>query len=190
MTFCEHQSALRKNASPQVQQPAAPDISAHRNAWCHQPGKQATYCPCRAKTLSIQIGFTEGIEYSPLLGVPPMVIVDGVEHVVLNVPAEAAEHHAHIQPWHYHACNILVNVAQHGAIGPSQPGEVVQVPGVTCVGTVAGLLQRGPIRSKCCSVPQQLAMLQWQRDDAANTWKLFRKREKKSSQCSMEQEMS
>lgn len=70
-----------------------------------------------------------------------MVVVDGVEHVVLDVPAEAAEHHAHIQPWHHHACNILVNVAQHGAIGSPQPGEVVQVPAVARIGTVAGVLQ-------------------------------------------------
>lgn len=41
---------------------------------------------------------------SPLLGRAPVVVVDAVEHVVLHVPAEGGEAHAHVHPRHRHAC--------------------------------------------------------------------------------------
>ena len=54
-----------------------------------------------------------------------MQVVNGVTPVVLNVPTETGEAHAHIAPGHLHARNVSVDVAQHGLF---QAGKVVQVP--------------------------------------------------------------
>lgn len=55
----------------------------------------------------------------------PMEIVDGVAPVILNMPAEAREAHAHISPGHLHPRYISVHVTQHRPLGI---GKVVQVP--------------------------------------------------------------
>jgi hypothetical protein len=53
---------------------------------------------------------------APLLGRPPVVVVDGVEHVVLHVPAEGGEAHAHIHPGHRHACAAGSKGAGEGSL--------------------------------------------------------------------------
>ena len=55
----------------------------------------------------------------------PVQVVDGVAPVVLNVPAEAGEAHAHVRPRHLHPGDVCVHVAQHR---PLDVREVVQVP--------------------------------------------------------------
>ena len=55
----------------------------------------------------------------------PVEVVDGVAPVVLDVPAEGGEAHAHIQPGQLHATDVGCNVSQHGGI---QHRHVVQVP--------------------------------------------------------------
>lgn len=42
-----------------------------------------------------------------------MQVVDGVAPVVLNVPAERREAHAHIEPWQGHAADICGDVGKH-----------------------------------------------------------------------------
>ena len=51
----------------------------------------------------------------------------GVEHVVLDVPAERGEHHAHVQPGQGDPRDVIVQVLQEAA---GEAGQVVQVPGV------------------------------------------------------------
>ena len=53
--------------------------------------------------------------------------------MVLNVPAEAAEAHAHVRPGDLHARDVPVHVAQDG---PPGVGEVVEVPARIGVVTV------------------------------------------------------
>ncbi len=65
-----------------------------------------------------------------------MVVVDGVEHVVLNVPAEAGEHHADVHPGHHHARDVFLNVAKHRAICAVQLWQIVQVPAVLSIRAV------------------------------------------------------
>ncbi len=66
------------------------------------------------------------IGLSPLLGRAPVVVVDGVEHVVLHVPAEGGEGHAHVHPRNSHACKSL-NVYQQE--GPEERTVQVQRAG-------------------------------------------------------------
>lgn len=67
-------------------------------------------------------GFSEGLLKEvpcrawhpiPLLGTAPVMVVDGIEHVILDVPAEAGEHHANVHPRHDHPRNVLLYVTQH-----------------------------------------------------------------------------
>lgn len=41
-----------------------------------------------------------------------MQIVNGIAPVVLNVPAETGEAHAHVAPGHFHPRDVSINVAQ------------------------------------------------------------------------------
>lgn len=43
----------------------------------------------------------------------PMQIVDGIAPVVLNVPAERGEAHAHVEPRQSHATDISSDMGQH-----------------------------------------------------------------------------
>ena len=70
-----------------------------------------------------------------------MVVVHGVEHVILDMPAKAGEHHANVHPRHNHAGNVLLDVTKHRAVGAVQFGQVVQVPAMFCIGAVTGPLQ-------------------------------------------------
>lgn len=57
--------------------------------------------------------------------VSPVQEVDGVTPVVLDVPAERGEAHAHVEPGHLHAGDVHVDVGEHGLL---QDRHVVQVP--------------------------------------------------------------
>lgn len=54
-----------------------------------------------------------------------MKVIDRIAPVVLNVPTEARETHAHVSPGHLHPGYISVYVAQHR---PLDVGDVVEVP--------------------------------------------------------------
>lgn len=54
-----------------------------------------------------------------------MKIVYGVAPVVLDVPAERGEAHAHVQPGDLHPTDVSCNVSQHGGI---EDWHVVQIP--------------------------------------------------------------
>ena len=56
----------------------------------------------------------------------PVQEVDGVAPVVLDVPAEGGEAHAHIEPGHLHARDIHVYVGKDRLL---QDWHVIQVPG-------------------------------------------------------------
>lgn len=51
--------------------------------------------------------------------------VDGVAPVVLDVPAEGGETHAHIEPGHLHTRDVHIDVSEHRLL---QHRHVVQVP--------------------------------------------------------------
>ena len=55
----------------------------------------------------------------------PVQVVDGVAPVVLVVPAEGGEAHAHVHPGHLHAGDVGLDVRQDRVV---QHGDVVQVP--------------------------------------------------------------
>lgn len=57
--------------------------------------------------------------------ISPVQEVDGVTPVVLDVPAERGETHAHIKPGYLHARDIHIDVGEHGLL---QHRHVVQVP--------------------------------------------------------------
>lgn len=63
----------------------------------------------------------------------------GVEHVVLDVPAEGGEHHAHVEPGQRHPGDVVVQVLQQAA---AQLGQVVQVPGVLRVLALRFVVQK------------------------------------------------
>eukprot|EP00976_Prorocentrum_cordatum_P039073 794779-Prorocentrum_minimum.AAC.4 len=77
----------------------------------------------------------------PSLGLAPVAVVDGVEHVVLHVPAEGGEEHAHIHPRDHNPGDVhvradgvraLLHGAPHvpqerGVVAPAER-DVVQVP--------------------------------------------------------------
>lgn len=54
-----------------------------------------------------------------------MQIVDGIAPMVLNVPAEGGEAHAHIKPWELHPTDVRCDMSQHRCI---QNWHVVEVP--------------------------------------------------------------
>lgn len=54
-----------------------------------------------------------------------MQIVNGIAPVVLNVPAETGEAHAHVAPGHFHPRDVSINVAQDRLL---QHRQVIQVP--------------------------------------------------------------
>ncbi len=54
-----------------------------------------------------------------------MQVVDGVAPVVLDVPAEGREAHAHVEPGQLHAADVPADVRQHRLL---QHRHVVQVP--------------------------------------------------------------
>lgn len=55
----------------------------------------------------------------------PVQVVYGIAPVILNVPAERGEAHAHVKPWQCHPANVGRHVSQHGTI---HHGQVVEVP--------------------------------------------------------------
>ena len=57
--------------------------------------------------------------------VSPVQEVDGVAPVVLNVPAERGETHAHIKPGYLHARDVHIDVGEHRLL---QHWHVVEVP--------------------------------------------------------------
>ena len=73
--------------------------------------------------------------------------VDGVAPVVLDVPAEGGEAHAHVQPGQLHAADVGRDVGQHRGV---QHGHVVQVPAAGEVGLRGGTHGSG-LRTACGS---------------------------------------
>lgn len=41
------------------------------------------------------------------------MVVDGIEHVILDMPAEAGEHHANVHPRDNYPRDILLYMTQH-----------------------------------------------------------------------------
>lgn len=54
-----------------------------------------------------------------------MQVVDGVAPVVLDVPAEGGEAHAHVQPGQFHAADVGSDVREDGLL---HHRHVVQIP--------------------------------------------------------------
>ena len=64
-------------------------------------------------------------EVSPGFRLPPVEVIDRGRPVVLGVPAEGGEAHAHVEPRDLHSGNVHVTGAQDRV---GQHGQVVQVP--------------------------------------------------------------
>lgn len=61
----------------------------------------------------------------PSFGLAPMQIIDGRCPMILGVPTESGETHAHVKPRHFHAGNVHVDGTQDG-IG--HHGQTIEVP--------------------------------------------------------------
>ncbi len=73
----------------------------------------------------------------------------GVEHVVLDVPAEGGEHHAHVHPGQRHPSNAVVQMLEQTVL---EAGQVVEVPrggGIVFVSLVCREAAIGPSGVEC-----------------------------------------
>ena len=81
----------------------------------------------------------------PLLSSSLVQVVNGIEQMVLHVPAEGSVLHAHVQPRHNDAWNVVVDETEKGV---SSSGQSIEVHGVRGVGIIFAL---GKARSKAPS---------------------------------------